>query len=533
MSLIEQFLRSYGLRNLFWILTSVCAFASVPLPVVAQSPSTSSASSHAKAITQLIEAADSLPFEFRADIQLSAAEAGELPREKASQEILESLFEFANTSKYGYRLKTAFPTSDTVENNLASALATLSDLDALSIKTRAILSLAKMDRSQALQELRRVHLHIPPTGCKSSLVPDVSSYYGHLEALAMATFPTDHKSKNDDILWYEDNIRAIGSAVELVPAADFLLRISVTPEQFDRLSSIYAMILQSVRATDREMGFLESDHSLTKAIRNLASARQQRKLSAEFLLNNYRVFLIHSSEETSCADLTADWTAITKTFNEILVQTDSLESVRELDFRELRRPASEGERAEMRILPKSDDFYRLLEKIYALREKEGSHVNPLQQQADTKAWESDIAAFLNKIDGYDPSKAACVECAYIDKTRLLTTFFDFCPTSSYKQKILDRLIAVLATSPLQSESPVQWLLEMKILLNLSRPSSEEQSAKVSQLQKGGFLLILLPSSMSQEIREGMKHSGNFTMYVYVNSDGVLGTKFFLPYLGEN
>jgi hypothetical protein len=112
----------------------------------------------------------------------------------------------------------------------------------------------------------------------------------------------------------------------------------------------------------------------------------------------------------------------------------------------------------------------------------------------------------------------------------LMGFFDFCPDDAYKRQSLSELVNVLRISPLQVEAPTTWLFEMKLLLNLSRKASGEQLKEIQKITAEGQMLNMLPSVLGNEIRAEMKRSGDYTMYVYVEADEILGNKFFSPYL---
>jgi hypothetical protein len=487
---------------------------------------------HAKAVRELVESAASLPVEFRADIQLQAVESGALGPGKLSADTLQRLIESAGYAKNPYPLARVFLTGDSVENRLADATQTLIHVDTLSIRERAIAALAKMDREKALRALREVRVEIPETSCAAAVIPDVAGYYGGLDKLAAVVFSAADKAKNEDISWYEDNVRGMGSPLQLVAMADLLLRVSASSakEQFERLSTRYVSVLQTMRATDRELAWLEADGKLTKAVVALAARRKELKLSADMLMISYREFLMRSSEEVPCGDLTTNWKAILATFNEAREDLKLGERIPGLKSEELQRKNSRGERAQVQMMPYLKEFNRVFEKIYALRAKDSSQESPEEKAVDTEGWESDFAEALRELDGYDPSRSDCTECAHIEKTELLMGMLDLCPDDVYKRKVLKRLVSLLGSSPLQTEAPMEWLFQVKLLLDLGRAPSAEQLREIQSIHDTGRVLTMLPNSLGKEIGEEMKRSGDFTMYLYVHADEILGGKYYSPYL---
>jgi len=523
--------RSSGsMRICYRAVVCVWAGALMGVPLSAQVAREKVSDDHTKAVRRVVDAADSLAIEFRADIQLNAIESGALPPGELAKGVVQRLIESAGSAKNAFPLGRAFLTADTVENDLSSATQTLSAVDALSVQTRAIFALSKMDRAKAQVALREIHVQIPPTACASALIPDVAKYYGALDALAAGAFSAAEKNKGEDVAWYEDSIRGMNSALQMAPVADFLARTSLTTEQFERLSEAYAGALTRLRGTDREMAWLYAEDRLPNAILELARKRKEKNLAVDVLFLSYRDFLARSAREVRCGDQSADWGAIVAAFNHWRELLHAAERVPALTADDVQRKGSQGERAEMRMIPDVKEFDALFGKIYALQEKAGPRATPEQLAVDTEAWESDAAQLLNNLDEYDPSKKECMECADIAKMRMLLVFFDFCPDDALKGKILSRLVRTVATSPLQVEDPMEWLFQMKLLLNISRKASGEQLNEIQRLTDEGRVPTLLPSKMGNEIREEMKRSGDYTMYVYVDADEVLGSKYYSPYL---
>jgi hypothetical protein len=284
-----------------------------------------------------------------------------------------------------------------------------------------------------------------------------------------------------------------------------------------------------LHATDRELAAIENDGTLSTAVRHLSARIKSEEISVDPLLESYRLFLTKSSDEIPCADVTTDWTRAIERFNSMRKDLSDSDGLRTWDGRELKRTASKGEQAELHREPDLADLYRLVEKVYQLRQLSGSP-QPRDAKFDTLAWESDIADFISKVDAYDPSKSDCPDCAYFAKGKVLLLFFDCVPPGPYKERILDRLVSILATSPLQSRWPIHWLFQVELLLNLSRAPDKDQTEQLDMLQKARTVLTMMPSAMGPRIRLAMKQSNNYAMYVLAKAEDVLPNRFFSPYL---
>lgn len=483
------------------------------------------ADQHVKRVEELINSAESLPFEFRADIQLTAIESGNMSNGKAIEKTLERLFDSAGSAQVQYKQKPVDPTANTLAREAIGAQ-TL-NLDSLSIRTRIIKAMLSMDRIKAQRELEEMHFQIPAAGCKSPLIPDVSEYYAQLPSLAGRVFPSDEKGRGAQSVWIRDNIENMSSAVQLAPMAKLLAQMEFDVGRFGGLLAAYMNVLQRLQATDREMAAIENEHTLSNAMHLLVTRTLKETSSAAPLLSAYRTFLLRSAAEAPCADVTANWNSVVQAFDQLRRDYDPDGSVGTIDLSGLVRPSGKGDHAEVEYLPDSSAFGGLLSKVYALKQRETSS-DGSNKQPDTQGWETDLAAFLKQIDAYDPSKAGCEDCAYYDKAKLLLLFFDLAPTGNYKDKILDRLVSVLAHDPMQFHAPLDWAFQVKLLLNMSRKTSKEQEKQIERLQNKGQVLTMLPSAAGPKILSSMKQSNNFVLYFYAVADELLRNQFVSP-----
>jgi hypothetical protein len=480
---------------------------------------------HVKRVEELVNSAESLPFEFRADIQLTAIESGNMPNGKAAEKTLERLFDSTGSAQVQYKQKVADPKANTLARETI-VVQTL-NLDSLSIRTRIIRAMLSMDRIKAQRELEEMRFQIPAAGCKSPLIPDVSGYYAELPSLASRVFPSDEKGRRAQSVWIKDNIENISSAVQLAPMAKLLAEIEFDVGRFGDSLAAYMNVLQRLRATDREMAAIENEHTLGNAMRLLVTRALNETSSAGPLLSAYRTFLLRSAAEAPCADVTANWNNVVQAFDQLRRDYDPDGAVETIDLSGLVRPSRQDDHAEVKYLPDSSAIGGLLSTVYALKQRE-IDLGGSNKQPDTEGWQEDLAEFLKQIDAYDPSKAKCEDCAYYDKAKLLLLFFDLAPTGTYKDQILDRLVSVLAHDPMQVNAPLEWAFQVKLLLNMSRKTSKEQAKQIERLQSKGQVLTMLPSAAGPKILASMKQSNNYVLYFYAVADELLQNQFVSP-----
>jgi hypothetical protein len=517
----RAFPRISNRRPIGVVVAGVAAFGALAVSAAGQlRPATPEREPRVK---ELVEWADGLPTEFRADIQLNAVESGRIRGAWAGQ-ILEHLFRDASSAKYAYKERDITLGSNTRQRKLATAFDL--NLDALSIRTRVVRAMLNVQPLEARQLLDEIHLGVPSSPCGSPMVYDVSDFYGALETVLSRAFSAAERADGAHVHALAGRIRTARSPFELAPIGGLLARIRVNREQLEWLTSLYTDLLQQVKASDRELAWIERDQSLSKAIQLLAEWNAQQALPVTPLLKAYRGFLVRSTRPASCADIMTDRERVVETFNRLRAEYGATEGVERLRVEDLKAERV-AESAQVDLVPAAVEFNGLLRRLMARRAGEARR-QPQAEGSDSAGWESDVTEFLEKVDRVDPSRAECHACVFHEKADLLFIFFDFTPGGRFKERILGRLVRFLSTDAMQNEEPLEWLFEVKLLLNLSRDPSEEQLKRVAQLQKEGKTLNMLPSGVRAAILEEMKGSNNYLLYVYANADEILRNEYVMP-----
>ena len=425
-------------------------------------------------VADVFSAADSLDVEYRADIELSAIEQGKVPSAKLSEQALQHLYEAADGAEYYSQLKNASPVHFAFENTLVFAMENFNNLDRLSIKTRAATAMAGLNKSEALRELNGIHPQFSATSCKQPMAPDPISYYAMAGTLATQLYKAQPKGREQLARWLDDQVEAIGSAVQLAPVANLLTATEFSVTELSQPLSHFVAVLAQTPATDREMQTIDDFHHIRRAMHDLVARELRDGISPMPTVQAYRGFLSASAKEVPCADETANWKELTEDFNGLRTEAGVADGVSGLAPEKMDRPASGGESATLRVAPDESRFLKYSVKLYDLYLSQ--HGDGTQPAGDPTGWESDLSEFLNQVAEFDPSKEQCAECGYWQKLSWLQGAFDMTPDGQWKEKVLAELVRNLATSPLQSTQRNLWLGQMKALLNLTRTPTQEQQA---------------------------------------------------------
>jgi hypothetical protein len=496
----------------------------------AQTPKKTLPEARLDPIEELIHSADGLQIEYRADIQLNSIESGKLSKKKLVIATLHQLFDSAGQTKFPYKMDIVYTGDPPHDREIVDALSYL-NLDALSVRTRVVRNLLSLDRNEALHLFQAIGLDIPPTECKSILVPQVSEYYSTLTAVGNQELSSGQKAREQYLKWVGEQIRGMSSSTQLTSMAVALVGLNTSANEFQQLADTYSLRLGELKATDRELAVLQDGHPLAPAMRQLAARLQQESWPVAPLIGSYKAFLEKSAHEPGCSDSPeiwrpADWKQITQEFKQ-MSRDFGLDGQENVDFVSTRRSADKGGTAEMQMIPDPGELFNGLVKLIELRKIQQHGGNP-DGGKETMGWESELANTLNKIDALDPSRAPCYACSFSEKASLLLLYFDFTPPGEWKEKVLSRLIQLLANQTAEQDVPLDWLIRLNAVLNMSRKPSPADGQKLRELERTGKAPNLLPSELGPRILQLMKESGNQTMYLYATADEVLGNKFIIP-----
>ena len=480
---------------------------------------------------QIIMQADRLPFEYRADLQLTTLEKKPNLPKKWTIEVLESLNKDAFAAQFQYRLRDI--TGDNFSRSRRLDFAFDTRVDAMSVHVRVVDLLRQLDDNLALQTLREIPLNFSPVPCSAPNVYDVADYYTELQTVLVNDSHLRTPSPITPIDIFQEEIHKIGSPVQLAPFLGVLAAYPMSGDDLKRLGWQFAAALDRLQATDRELTFIEgtyrfATHSLSESVGSLASKLGSGTSETAAVLAAYRGFLIRSARAEECFDFGADRDRITKAFNRLAQQYQRDGSVPLLHTVDL-KPGRIGSGAHIERIPNAGDFGRqFTPPIIAYRTAQMHDPNGATT-LPASSWEPAAAELLERTDRIDTSVGDCHACLFQEKAEVLFSLFDLVPESSMKLRILDHLVEFMADDAAQQENPMEWLYRFKMLLNLARQPSESTSKRIQELQKGdGPLLLFLPSQNGKEILAAIARQDSDLMQQYASAEKILKLSYILP-----
>ena len=472
----------------------------------------------------LVEGVTRLPFEYRADIQLTAIESGRTRSPQWEEKMLDALFRDAGQAQYPYKERDATGNRDARSMSLEGAFGL--NLDGLSVRLRVIRAMLKRDPKKARRLLNEIRLGIPSSPCSSTMVYDVSDYYKVWTEVSARQDKKQEKVQADEALLLQQHFWALTSPVQLTPLAHLITGTERPHDELNSLAYLFAQQLYRLQATDRELAFIDGKQELTNAIRQIMEKSGKLAPAIVELVRAYRDFLVRSTTPVHCADITADRAHLLLQLNRMLEDFAHGSGIAALNKQDL-EASKTGDSAQVELIP---DAGKISSGLLGRISKVLNVASAIDSSPYPGNWEADADEMLQRIVALDTSNGPCRICLFYEKESLFFFLFALIPGGTTKEQILEHYISFLADDPAQMDSPIEWLFRFKILLNTSRKPSKEQLENIAKFQKGRKLADLPggPSEMSSRMLEIFKQQKNEIIQAYLMADGTLKIPYALP-----
>ncbi len=238
------------------------------------------------------------PGEFAADALLRVAALDAVDSARRVK-LIEEAFARAAEAQQPFKRRNAMP--HIASNAGFQQRAFAQDLDALSLRTRAIELMLPLDAAKARQLFFDLPpLDLPRVSCEDVLVFDVSSYYDALSHVALRAFTAKEIRNGDAAQLVTQRVSRIGSPAEIAPAVRALADSGVDDARFAGALAAYTEALKRISGDDRSFTFYLSDTGA--AVQMLAADVARRGLSPLPLIEAYRLFLVRNFTAPRCGD---------------------------------------------------------------------------------------------------------------------------------------------------------------------------------------------------------------------------------------
>lgn len=400
----------------------------------------------------LVSLAHAAPPEFAADALLRLVESGKIADRDARDDLTEQAFRLAGAAKFPVRMR-GLPgtTVDTRSGFLSQAYGL--KLDALSLQSRAVLDMLKIDPAKA----RKLFLDIPPPAlapltCDDALVYDVSDFYQALAAVANGAFTEKERSKEEHINFLLDFIGQLTSPVQFLPLAQAIQSASVPEDQREILWVKFNGMLQSIQSDARSFSALSMDPGQASSTGNLAIIKKSLP------------------KVLSCKD-------------------DASQS--QLD--------PNGATPKIEKYWQSPEAQKLLEDGKRLRiTADGKLLTDADRS--TPEWQQQLTDYLSELAAWGSGQEKSEADYYNEKSLVYIALVELIPPGPLRDKMLAAFVDFVSNSSLQQQSPVEWFLQANAMLERVRQTNNGEPDKVlAAFEQSGNPVLVLQVAMDKAL----------------------------------
>jgi hypothetical protein len=239
-----------------------------------------------KEVLAIVDAARALAPEFAADIHLQLAASSLIPKPHGKRQLIEEAFEAAAHAELEYpRIVTNAST-----DSLTYVRYRETDLDALTLRTRAITAMLAIDAARARALFERIMLpEAPATPCEVRAIPDFRPYYKAAASIYTGAFNTKERADGKDLQFLSAQVASVRTHPQLVAVLEMLGTVDVEGAR-DRHIVALAGVLDRLVTTDRDFNI----SAMSLVHRSAAS-------SAEYA-RALRSYFVRQARGERCAD---------------------------------------------------------------------------------------------------------------------------------------------------------------------------------------------------------------------------------------
>jgi hypothetical protein len=431
-----------------------------------------------KPFVELVDRARSVPPEFGADALLRMAESEAVTDTAAKRELIEEAFRLAGAAQEPMKRRGIRPGSaDSHVNFLARAYA--QDLDTLSLQSRAVADMLRIDKRKARDLFARIAPpRVPKLACADLLVYDVSAYFEAAGEIAKTAFTPKERAAQDHAKFLAGFAGRISSAAEVGPMARAIAAAGFTPEPLQMLLTVFTASLQTLAADDRSFSFTASGEGAMMAdIAALVSAAKGQQVSSVALVEGVRGYLVRHLTATRCFDNSgmtiglaignqnpAEQPGAVAYFNgRIRAEVYPADSkIEPLGGEEIRANGLEDPVPPQETSWHGQESRDLADRFNGLLFNPAGTAWPGEYKNGAE-WLAKLREYLGALGDWRPGDVGPAEYFY-RKCYLLSSLVNVAPNGPPRERVLRAYVDFLRQNTYQQTSRIEWFLPVNTLL---------------------------------------------------------------------
>jgi hypothetical protein len=402
------------------------------------------------AIEQALDLARSAPADLASDALIRLANLDRLEK-KRRIELLKQAFDLAQGATQPDKRHAASVHAAGPAGFLERAYA--QDLDALSLRLRAIEALLPLDPRTARERFEEIPpLQLPPLGCEDVLVYDVSRFYEVLGRVAAESFTAKEARDRAPAKFLTRYVGLIASPAQIAPAARLLATAVLTDSDFQTLATAFAGALSRIAGDDRSFAYAAREAGA--AIEELATLGERRaQLSPAVLLGAYRTFLVNHLTGVRCEALESGSDSdLGASFNERL-RASGLPLIGETEL----TPSKVEGKAKGLTWCESPECRAIRDQYHAVVFRPDGEAFQ-EKQRETIEWQAQVRDFLAAMASWNQSANASPAEHFREKIGFYSDLLAIVPNGDTREYVLRSVLAFLIQSRPRPEERIEWYL---------------------------------------------------------------------------
>jgi hypothetical protein len=365
-----------------------------------------------------------------------------------------------------------------------------------------------LDKQKALQMFQDiVWPRLRKLECRDSLIDHVDEYYSLLGEIVNYGFMAEERRRGYHVEMLSRQMNRMTSSVEVGAMAKAISSSTLSDDELALLASRLATVLDQIQADDRS--FSASLDGADHELQRLVSVMGARGVSSGGIVTAYRRYLVRNLAGNRCADSGGNELSseMLNSFNRNLASaTDSNRAPLTPDDL---KPAQIQGQADWEVFVDDMEFDRAWQEFLDLLLGKGHR--PLlskgtktlsDEQKSTIEWRTEFDDFLRQIDDLKPKDGEPEHWLFYRKATALNAALRVARAGPDREKVIRQYVALLKSSNLQQESPLEWYAQVQRSANSIHGLGPEASAVfLDELERSGAAVLGLYAVAARVIPE--------------------------------
>lgn len=420
---------------------------------------------------QIQDMSTSVPPELAAYALLRLVDTRAVNQPEQQRKLIEQAYMLAGQSPYAVRLTASSGGGSTRSGYLSQALT--QGLDSLSLRTRAVSAMLKLDPERArdlFQQLRS--LALANRSCADSMLYDPSTYYRSAGDVYKRGFTQDEQTRGlpDDFL--ESVFRDVHHASEVGSAGDLLRSQQFDAEMLARAEGAFARSLNGIRGDYRSFAATQAD--LTRNVTRLAQVQGR---ASHALLEATRAYLIGNVSGSVCGDQSGSVNS------SVALNSNAYAAFNQVLVRYGIAPITDADLKPGTVVPTSETTTQGYWQSPTSKQLQASVQTLRSGDKQSAQWQESASSVLTSLrEWIDAGSEPSEEDFYIEKAVLYEQMLVATPADSpMYDEMLNAYIAFLSEEPPSDEVRIYWLWNIQNLVQrvrMNRAGGDAARAKV-------------------------------------------------------